>query len=59
MSICRCTECERFVDTDDECGEEIAGRWVCERCADEMADGLQAYAAREPINPMGEEHGTH
>ena len=39
MSIMRCPHCERFVDTDFECGEEIGNQrrlmiWVCERCAE-------------------------
>ena len=33
MSIMRCPQCERSVDTDFETGEEIGGAWMCDRCA--------------------------
>ena len=36
MSVMICPRCDRYVDTDYEPGYEIDGRWVCERCAEEI-----------------------
>jgi hypothetical protein len=36
VSIMRCPACERAVDTDFECGEEVKGQWLCDRCAGEQ-----------------------
>ena len=47
MSVMRCPQCERIVDTDLEPGEEIGNMrrlmiWVCTPCAEEYHEGLEA-----------------
>ena len=39
MSILRCEQCDREIDTDtDPEGEEIDGWWLCSRCADKASE---------------------
>jgi len=55
MSVMRCEDCDRFVDTDFEEMVDVGNqrrleRWVCQRCAEAREDEREDWDDDIPVN---------